>query len=206
MEEKLFFKFTTNKKYLRQYYRLRKMIYEIDLGIPLSSFSDSFDSISHTLVVRLKEKCVGGCRLTVCEAGSNRLLPSESEEFRLKNLAPELELDKYSYAEYSRLILLPDYRDGKVSEKIYKQLNRKARQLGVRYVFVIAQKSHARLYISSYRRLGYKVKMLSNVNIPKNINDRYNGVAECIIMMDMSSRYQTAVAAQPEAVVELHMA
>ena len=101
------------------------------------------------------------------------------------NGVPELELDKHTYAEYSKLILLPEYRSGNVSQRMYQHLNCKARQQGVRYVFVIANRLHARLYINSYRKLGYHVTMLKNVVIPARVNAQYNGVAECIIMLDM---------------------
>lgn len=185
MKDKLRYIFAKDEKNLRQYYRLRKIIYNMELGIDLNEGSDEYDPISEVMVVKNKEQCVGGARITIHYPNSNTKLPMESDDFRLKDILSDLNLDNYAYAEFSRLILMPKYRDNKISQRIYKSLNRKARQLGVRYIFVITDKIHARRYILSYRKLGFKIKILDNVIIPNEIKDKYSNIVQCILMLDI---------------------
>jgi hypothetical protein len=203
MDEKLIYEFSKNEKLLRQYYRLRKIIYDIELGISIPLHNDYFDSISETLIVRNKQKCIGGVRVTVCEPNSNIMLPTEDDEFRLEELLPELNLHSNTYAEFSRLALLPDYRDTTVTDAMYKHLNRKAKQRGVRYVFVITDLLHARLYMRSYRRLGFKVRLMSHINIPISIKLKYDNVVECIIMLDLTTKLSQAPVESVENIIEL---
>ena len=188
MEERLTYEFTKDAKFLRQYYRLRKIIYDVDLGINISIDQDCHDLHSETLIVRKKQKCIGGVRLTVCTPNSQVMLPTENDEFILEELLPEFDLQNNTYAEFSRLVLINDYRNNKVSELMYKQLNRKAKQLGVKYIFVITDRLHARLYLRSYRKLGFDVKILSTA-IPCSVKAKYDNVVECIIMLDLTPKY-----------------
>jgi hypothetical protein len=204
MEEKLAYEFTDDIKFLRQYYRLRKIIYDIDLGMNIPAQEDYYDFLSETLIVRKKQHCVGGVRLTVCYPNSGIMLPTENEDFCLGDLFPELDLRNNAYAEFSRLVLRREYRNNKVSDIMYKQLNRKARQLGVRYIFVITDRLRARLYLRSYRKLGFDVKIL-NVPIPDSIKEKYEDVAECLIMLDLTPKYVIPFINMSSNVFELSM-
>ncbi len=203
MRQKLTYQFTTNPKFLRQYYRLRKIIYNVDLGISIPDYKDHIDSISETLVVRKKQKCVGGCRLTICTPNSRNILPFENEDFRLYNLLPHLNLKKNSYAEFSRLVLLSEYRNSKIAEKMYAALNKKAKQHGIRYIFVITDKVHARRYMRSYRKLGYNVEIISSVDIPESVRSKYSGIVECLIMLDLKPERNFVFQEKMSNVVEL---
>jgi hypothetical protein len=205
MEERLTYEFTNDAKFLRQYYRLRKIIYDIDLGINIPLHQDCYDNISETLIVRKKQRCLGGVRLTVCTPTNPIMLPTENEEFCLERLLPEFDLQNNTYAEFSRLVLMPDYRNNKVSDLMYKQLNRKAKQLGVKYIFVITDRLHARLYLRSYKKIGFEVKIL-NIAIPDSVREKYDNVVECIIMLDLTPKYSIPFIPMRENVFEFGMA
>lgn len=174
--------FTQDEKQRRQYYRLRKLIYATDLGLDIPPVADIYDPFSYTLTVFDRHRCVGGVRITVQDPYSRLMLPMEMDQFRLEHLLPDLELHKSTYAEISRLILLPEYRDGEVTKRIYREVNRKCRQLGVNYLFAITPYIQARRYLLSSKQLGFNIKM-ADVAIPEVQKLRYGGLAECLLIL-----------------------
>lgn len=190
------YRFTQDAKQLQQYHRLRKLIYATDLGLDISPKPDRFDPESHTLVVLNRHRCAGGVRITVCNAHSNRALPMETEDFQLRHLLPELHLEQCTYAEISRLILLNDYRDGEVTRKIYKEINRKCRQLDVQYLFAITPYIQARRYMLSSRQLGFNITM-ADLKIPDAQKARYGGMAECLLILSQKPDQLAAVPVKP---------
>lgn len=174
--------FSKDLKQLRQYYRLRKLIYAADLGLDIDPVADMYDPMSEILTVYNRHRCVGGVRLTICNKGEDHLLPMESDDFKLRELLPDLELEHANYAEISKLILLPEYRDGEITQRIYKDINRKCRQLGVQYLFAITPYIQARRYLLSSKLLGFNIKM-ADIKIPYEQKDKYGGLAECLLIL-----------------------
>ena len=199
MEHSLQYSFTDDKKKLRQYQRLRKLIYDTDLGLSLDHLEDPFDAISHTLVVQAHQRCVGGVRLTLSTPEAQQFLPMESDGFYLQDVMPTLPLNHVNYAELSKLILLPGYRNGKVTERIYKHIHRKCRMLNIKYLFAITPRIQARRYLLSSKKLGFNIRIANNP-IPTDVNNKYGGLAECLVILEQVKR-KTPSCAEEEAVV-----
>jgi len=180
----LSYDFTINRESLKQYFKLRKQIYAKELGITIPE-KDEFDLISHICIVKKKHFVIGGARITICEPTSMNILPMEENDFMLKDILPHLSLHNVVYAEYSKLALLPSYRNAEISKNLYEKLNQKSLQLGVRYIFAITPLSQARRYSLTYTQLGYTSHILKNIDIPERIMKKYHDLAECISMVDL---------------------
>jgi hypothetical protein len=190
MSEKLTYRFTKDEKILRQFYRVRKIAYDLELGINIPLIYDDFDNSSETLIAIKDGECVGGIRLTVSTPTSYMMLPAEDEEFHLAELLPELDLHNNPYAEFSRLVLLPQWRGSTISPSVYRQLSRKARQQGVRYVFILTDRHHATLYMRSQRTMHYGVKILNEIRIPESVKERHDNLVDCLVMIDLTPQYE----------------
>lgn len=188
--------FSKDTKQLTQYHRLRKIIYATDLGLDVAPIADDFDPVSHTLTVINRQRCVGGVRLTLHHHSPAKMLPMETEYFQLRYLLPELSLETSVYAEISRLILLPEFRDGEVTKRMYKEINRKCRQLGVNYLFAITPYAQARRYMLSSKQLGFSIKM-ADVKIPEEQQERYGGLAECLLVLSQEPSQLVILPAKP---------
>lgn len=187
MERTLDYTFTRDEKQLRQYYRLRKIIYAKDLKFQLKTLSDAYDEVSDVLVVRNRNRCVGGVRLTIAAQNQDMVLPLEEVNFRLHDLFPELHLHSTVYAELSRLILLPEYRDGNITEKIYRRIYVKCRQHGVKYLFAITPRVQARRYVLDAKRMGFSAT-IADIPIPPAQREKYSGLADCLVIMEQAKK------------------
>lgn len=136
---------------------------------------DVYDNASHVLVIMHKDKCVGGARLVVHEAGSALRLPMETDEFLVETLCPDLPLHWLHYAELSRVAILEGYRNGAYADSIYQMVEEKCKELDVHYVFAVAPIPQARRSRRSCRALGMKAEILSNVAVPEL--PTYEGIA-----------------------------
>ena len=72
---------------------------------------DVHDKISHILIARRGKLCIGGCRLTTREADEDFLLPMENQDFKLRDVFPNLPLKKIRHGEISRFAILDDDED-----------------------------------------------------------------------------------------------
>lgn len=191
MEHTLNYIFTNEEKQRRQYYRLRKLIYASDLGFYLEALEDTHDKHSEVLAVMHQNRCVGGVRLTSVKALGATLLPMEDEGFRLKTLFPELGVPSVVYGELSRLILLPEFRNGKVAEKIYRRVYQKCRQLGMTYLFAITPRVQARRYLLDAKQMGFAAR-IADMTIPAYKKEAYSGLAECLVVLEETKRLSLA--------------
>lgn len=187
MENTLNYIFTNEEKQRRQYYRLRKLIYASDLGFYLEALEDAHDKHSEVLAVLHQNRCVGGVRLTSVRTSGTTMLPMEDEGFRLKTLFPELGAPSVVYGELSRLVLLPEFRNGRVAEKIYRRVYQKCRQLGMTYLFAITPRIQARRYLLNAKQMGFAAR-ISDTVIPTYKKEAYSGLAECLVVLEETKR------------------
>jgi len=177
----LTYEFTKDPGYLHQYYRLREEMYISVWGLKhFDGQEDSFDADCHTLVARVGNHVVGGCRLIVVNPYSDNLLPLESEQFRLQNVLPGLNIESCKIAECSRLAVLPEYRM-QVSRKLQILLTDHARDVGSSYAFAIAPAAQARSYKTYLRSRGYDF-IITDVKVPER--EEFEGIKMCLQMVD----------------------
>ena len=190
MNPKFIYRFTKDNKYIKKYYSIRKRI----LGISQNDFDDEINNRSEILIIKNKDEVLGGARLTISDPSSKKLLPMENIGFRISDLLPELKLTKELYAEYSNVVMLPSYyRSHKISHQIYKHLNRKSNQLGVRYVFVIADSLRSNIYLRSCKKLGYPSSVLRFIEIKRTTTSNRPKRSKYIIMLDLKLKHDPLI-------------
>lgn len=173
------YEFTRDPGLLHQYYQLRGEEYYRSWGeTNYTHGPDEYDAKAHILIIRHGNQCVGGVRLIVKTPRSKGLLPVESDDFRLSELLPELNLDNCKYGEYSGFVMLPEFRDG--YRDLFLQLYRKGRAIGLKYGFSAATLAQARMYRSISNYAGLDFTMLSDLNpVHKEV---YSGQKMCLVM------------------------
>jgi len=166
--EPVIYEFTNDKALLHQYYRLRVQMYRKVLGVnDFDEREDPYDKISHILIARKGKLCIGGCRLTVCEKGENLQLPMENEEFKLKNVLPELNLDQHIYAEAGRFAVLEDHNSYEVLTMLATLLMKKGIELGAEYCFARSEVAMARNWRKIVNNsVVLTAEILKHVNVP----------------------------------------
>ncbi|MCP5361730.1 MAG: hypothetical protein H6908_03695 [Hyphomicrobiales bacterium] len=179
--------FTKDPKYLLQYFKIREEAYRVTLGINKSVANiDDIDVRSHIALLLKGEECLGGARITAADTTLDYELPLEEENFRLKELLPDLDLENSMYGEYSRLALKEPFRDGKHCTKLYSAMNQKSRTLGLRYVFAIAPIPQARSYKYIYKRyFNLKITIYDDIVVP--YKPMYSHMDICLSMLDLQT-------------------
>lgn len=115
---------------------------------------EEYNSRSQILVVRVGNLVVGGGRLFVVTPRTRKKLLLELAGFTLDKCFPDLENKQMTYAEISRLVLLPDFRGEDVLRKIFVQLHRKCVALGVDIFFAAAPLANVRSYRKILKSIG----------------------------------------------------
>lgn len=183
MKEKLTYRFTKSKDERESYYQLREQTYKKEYGIVRSE--ERIDADSEILVIMRGKQCLGGARLTMRVAGEATLLPMENQTFKLNECLPKLQLGKVSYAEMSDVIIKPGYRGNRVMEQLYRRVNLKARQLNIRYIFIVTSALAARRHVKSYQGLGFQARLLPKIEMPAWVREKYGSMAEHLVIFDL---------------------
>lgn len=135
--EPVIFEFTTDKGLLHQYYRLRDQVFGRDLEhSDGSGGADIHDKISEILVARRGKLLIGACRLTVREGDESFLLPMETDEFKLRDIFPDLPLNKERHAAISKFAILEEHRQQDILQGLCKLMFDKVISSDTHYVFV----------------------------------------------------------------------
>ena len=110
--EPVVFEFTADKGLLHQYYRLRDLAFGGGRSLAEgNSQQDIHDKISEILVARRGRLVIGACRLTVREGDEAFLLPMEEENFKLRNLFPDLPLNRERHGVISKFAILEEHNE-----------------------------------------------------------------------------------------------
>jgi hypothetical protein len=167
---------------LQEYFDVRQYSYAQHLGLrKFSGKLDWQDLNSDILLVIDKNKCVGGLRLTVQCREVTPYLPIEDDDFRLKELFPELDLDNCKYAEISRLALLPAYRSGHQTASIYSLVAKKMDETKIKHFFTVSPLLQAKRVQRIARLLGYEATIFKDIKLPeKNV---YEGLEMVISVL-----------------------
>lgn len=163
------YQFTHDNSLLRRYFSLRKDIYIKDFNLHnFSDHEDNYDNHENTdiLVVTKGNAVIGGSRLIISPQYSDHLLPLESNNFRLKNMFPDLKLHSLSYCEANRTVVHSDYRDGQILKEMICQLVLRAQAYGIRYFFTIGPAIQIRNNKRHCDSLGIHFEIMSDITVP----------------------------------------
>ncbi len=159
---------TRDPELLSQYADIRESSYQEYLGMEgFDGRLDNYDLISDIVLAVKGNEVLGGARITACDPLHEKILPMEEPGFFLKELLPELRLDKYLYGEYSRLAFKPEYRNGEYSASLYDRLNNISQMMGLKYIFAIAPITQARSYKNAYKKFfDLDIEIRRDIKVP----------------------------------------
>lgn len=202
-------RFTRDKDLISQYKLLRKELYGIDprfVGfrifneIGAENYEDPDDQM---LILHNGNRCFGGACLRVSSPKQQVMLDLENDilpdsgkyYFSLRERFPEMELDKYAYAEFNRIVLHPSLRKGDATRRIFQAVLERCVDYRVRYMFGIGDRVRTRLYRQVYHSMGLESHIRDDVDIP--LRDEYEGVKMYLLAGDMKNFH--AVPNDPDA-------
>ncbi len=171
------FKWTKDPDLLLQYFKIREEAYREYLG--LNNFRgklDAIDSHSHELVaVKNDNQVIGGARLTINDNSLKAKLPMESDDFILREVFPEYNLDKNRYCEFSKTLLTRGYRKEDYFLNLCNTLVKKAQTFNTKYIFIIAPKLQTLRYMNIATLLNIPNETCSDISLP--YMSSYDGMA-----------------------------
>jgi hypothetical protein len=153
----LTFEFTRDPGLLHQYYRIRAQEYIAVHG--LTGFPDTeskYDRNGFIVVARMGNFCIGGARINTTTSSLSRLLPMETDDFRLKRHFSSLEYKQMSYCQVSGLALLSEFHGSTVTREMINRILHKAASLSMNMLFAACPIFNARLYKQSCALLGWE--------------------------------------------------
>ena len=162
--------FTKNPCLLNQYFYIAKEVYKNDLGLD-GKFGDQdeFDELPNTriLLVRHKGECVGGLRLVFHEKHSDGLLPLEHPDFKLSEYFPMICKSGHTYAEVSRFVLKPDYRNSKLVKSLFLSVKEEVDNWQCNYLFSASPKRQSRVFRRLVQSMGHQFSTMKQIPIPE---------------------------------------
>lgn len=185
--------FTKDQKLLRAYYRIRQECYRSVKGGPenFDGGENKEDIVSDILVVVKDGHVVGGGRLIGSTPEMPCKLPLEEEGFMVKDVFPELFLDRVSYCELGRIAVTPEFRDIMTINRICGELIQKAIRKGYKYQFSMAPLSTSRLYqrVSSSLNLPYPYVIHKDIAVPEKQQDITGGLKMYLGSLKLCDNY-----------------
>lgn len=160
---------TRDPELISVYTDIRERAYREKLGLKeFDGRLDRYDSTSNIVLAVKNNEIIGGLRLTIHDSVINTILPSEEDGFIFRELLPELDLDKNSYAECSRMAFKEGYRNGRYSASLYGKSFEVCRLYKVKYYFFIAPAEHIRCYTSVVKRnFNLDIITRSDIKVPE---------------------------------------
>jgi len=162
------FLFTKDPTLLNKYYEIRANCYRAVEDGP-SDFSyeaDELDRLSDILVVIQNGYVIGGARLVASTPENPIKLPVEQDNFRMKNVFPEYNLQDKTICEFGRIAIAKEFRSFSILEGLCEHLIKKAIDKGYHYQFSMAPKAQTRCY----RRVGHKLNLPYPYIVHENID------------------------------------
>lgn len=196
--------FTSDLNLVNDYWAIRRKLYYADnrsVGFRIFSdgfISDSFLRESDVLVVRKGNECLGGACLTISYPEAPTILPLESDIipapgdkiYSLKTHFPQYDLENEAYGEFSRMAVVPGFRDRTYSKEIFRSIIQRSLDSNMRYIFGMADERRARLYKQISKFLGFTMYIHSNISLPAKSD--YENVQMYIISSDLHVRDEKA--------------
>ncbi len=157
---------TEDRDLIDQYLSIRQEIYRQSYNDP-NVGEDYTDKVSHIFVARAGAgNVIGGLRLTISAPNRPNILPIELSGVNIRSLFPQIDFDKVTFGEASRLAVLPDFRDGAVSDMLL--MNSKeyfVREMGAEIGFGCSTMAHIKKFSRFINRLGYNFIIRQDVNV-----------------------------------------
>lgn len=186
MSIKLTYECGRGQDVLCAYLNLRRELYAKEMGLGgLLGHEDNYDRESEIIVFKYKSRVIGGGRLTTSDYGKVSL-PMETKDFVLSKAVRGLSKSSNNFAEFSRLAVLPEYRENVYLEKIYKIVYSVCKERYLRYLFAVAPVLQARNSALLCKRLGLPMRVLGSVEVPSRA--RYGHIQMHLMRMDISIR------------------
>jgi len=176
--------FTQDAGLLHQYFLMREAMFISVWGLKhFSGERDRFDDMSHIMVARRGKQVLAGGRLTVSGATRRTLLPMEGPDLSLVAMFPELDLANHTYCEFSRLAILPEFRNGQIFPELARRFIRRAVAEGVDYAFNMAPLPLARSYRQAMIDFGLKWHVRLDLPVPER--SEFEGIKMALSVMDL---------------------
>ncbi len=202
-------RFTRDPDLIGQYKRLRETLYERDRRFQgFRKFTqigaENYEDPDHQmLILHNGNRCYGGACLRMSTPSQPTILDLENDilpdhgryYFSLRERFPEMELDRYAYAEFNRIALHPALRKGEATRRIFRAVLDRCIDYRVRYLFGIGDQVRIRLYRQIYTSVGMECRIRDDVDIP--IRDEYEGLKMHLLWGDMKRFHSTE--SDPEA-------
>lgn len=186
--EPILYEFTNDKALLHQYFVMRERMLGTDRFLPKDVLpQDLHDKISHILIARRGKLCIGGGRLTIREGDEMFPLPMETDEFKLRNLFPQLPLDKERHAVGSKFAIHDDHKNSELLYAMCKIMHDKVIASGIRYYFVRATNiTLARNWRLIFNTLLPKsTRICTEIDVPDS--PFYPGQKQYLVFTDLTS-------------------
>lgn len=190
LPDKIDYEFTHDPALMHMYYQLREEMFISVWGLEkFCGQKDEFDDASEIMIARRGQLCIGGCRLTISTPSQPRKLPMEGNDLQLQALFPELDLQETTYCEFSRLAIMPDYRNGVIFPEMVRRFIKRMIAEGVEYAFGISPVPLARSYRQTIQMFGVNVEMHKEIEIPER--EEYEGIKMVLSLVDLSKYVHT---------------
>lgn len=181
---------TNDRALLHQYYILRERMYKIkhkkmDLdGYELGE--DLYDKLGVVIIARKGNLCLGGVRLIIREGDESWDLPMECDDFKIRNLFPDLKLNSERHAEISRFAVVEDTGGEDIFLGLCKALYNQVIASDIHYLFVKSTYQLARSWRLIANNFGAKnTKIISDVHpVDKTLAD---DIKWYLVMSDISN-------------------
>ncbi len=130
----------------------------------------------------------------------NDILPASGKYyFTIKDRFPEMELNKYAYAEATRITLPQNLRTKEAMRDIFQAMLDRCIEYRVRYLFGLGDKIRVRTYRQLFNSIGLPGYIDPKVDIP--MRPEYEGKKMYLLYGDM--KHFHAVESDPEASILL---
>jgi hypothetical protein len=196
-------RFTRDPNLIGQYKRLRETLYERDRRFQgfrrfTQIGAEDYEDADHQmLILHNGNRCYGGACLRISTPSQPTILDLENDilpdpgryYFSLRERFPQMELDRYAYAEFNRIALHPALRKGEATRRIFREVLDRCIDYRVRYLFGIGDKVRIRLYRQIYTSVGMECRIRDDVDIP--LRDEYEGLKMHLLWGDMKQFHTT---------------
>ena len=190
--EPIVYEFTDDKAILHQYFILRERMLGTDKFLPKGVVpQDVHDKISHILIARRGTLCIGGARLTIREGDEAFPLPMESDDFKLRELFPDLPLDRERHAVVSKFTILDHEKNHDILYALCKIMYEKVIQLNIQYLFARATNM---TLARNWRLIGNmfcpkSTRICTEIDVPDS--PMYPGETQRLMYSDLGAVIQT---------------
>ncbi|MGE0754501.1 MAG: hypothetical protein AB7L92_05010 [Alphaproteobacteria bacterium] len=169
-QEPVVYEFTQDRALLHQYYRLREVMYQrMYHAKDLKAEEDLHDKLSHILIARRGNLCLGGCRLTIREGDEMWDLPMETTDFKLRRIFSNLPLLRERHGEISRFAIMEDCGDEDIFRGLCKVMYDKVVDSEIHYLFAKSTLALARNWRLIANSFGVKgTRICNEVTVPEN--------------------------------------